>query len=64
MTNLLKPLLEAISQTQSEPDMRSQIVPKMGEYFAVLKRMFRKLEVSLRAEMVAQLTDFASPRLG
>jgi DNA-binding CsgD family transcriptional regulator len=37
MTNSLKPLFEAISQTQSEQDMRSQIVPKIGEYFAATR---------------------------
>jgi hypothetical protein len=30
----LKLLFEAINQARSEHDMRSQIVPKIGEYFA------------------------------
>lgn len=35
MTCSLKLLFEAINQARSEHDMRSQIVPKIGEYFAV-----------------------------
>jgi len=34
MTSSLGLLLEAISQAHSEHDLRSQIVPKIGEYFA------------------------------
>jgi hypothetical protein len=34
MTSPLKLLFEAIDQVRSEHDMRSQIVPKIGEYFA------------------------------
>jgi len=111
MKSPLQLLFEAIDQLQDEQDMRSQVVPKIGEYFAAkrsgvfffdqlladliksdrltprelqiaelvglgrtnaqigkeiwitensvkqaLKRMFRKLEVSSRAEMVAQLS--------
>lgn len=33
MTRSLKPLLEAIDQTQSEQDLRSRIAPQMGIYF-------------------------------
>jgi hypothetical protein len=29
---------EAINQSRSEHDMRSQIVPKIGEYFAAKRR--------------------------
>nr|WP_277878453.1 hypothetical protein [Coleofasciculus sp. FACHB-SPT36] len=34
MTNSLEPLLSAIRQTHSKSDLRSQIAPKIGEYFA------------------------------
>ncbi len=34
MTSPLKLLFEAINQTDSEHDMRSHIVPKIGEYFS------------------------------
>ncbi|MFN6465082.1 MAG: LuxR C-terminal-related transcriptional regulator [Nostoc sp. DedVER02] len=34
MTSSLELLFEAINQTDSEHEMRSQIVPKIGEYFA------------------------------
>ncbi|MEH2160674.1 MAG: LuxR C-terminal-related transcriptional regulator [Nostoc sp.] len=34
MTSSLELLFEAINQADSERDMRSQIVPKIGEYFA------------------------------
>jgi DNA-binding CsgD family transcriptional regulator len=33
MTTSLKPLFEAINQVQHEEELRSQIVPKLGEYF-------------------------------
>lgn len=35
MTSPLKFLFEAIDQAQSEDEMRSQIVPQIGEYFVV-----------------------------
>jgi hypothetical protein len=38
MTCPLKLLFEAINQSRSEHDMRSQIVPKIGEYFAAKQR--------------------------
>lgn len=34
MTSFLQPLFEAISQVKEEQDLRSQILPKIGEYFA------------------------------
>ncbi|MDZ8227273.1 MULTISPECIES: LuxR C-terminal-related transcriptional regulator [unclassified Nostoc] len=34
MTSPLKLLFEAINQARSEHDLRSQVVPKIGEYFA------------------------------
>jgi hypothetical protein len=34
MTSSLKLLFEAINQACSEHDLRSQVVPKIGEYFA------------------------------
>ena len=38
MTSPLKLLFEAINQACSEHDMRAQIVPKIGEYFAAKRR--------------------------
>ncbi len=38
MTCPLKLLFEAINQSPSEQDLRSQIVPKIGEYFAAKRR--------------------------
>jgi DNA-binding CsgD family transcriptional regulator len=34
MTTSLQPLFAAISQVKHEQDLRSQIIPKLGEYFA------------------------------
>ncbi|MEG5058851.1 LuxR C-terminal-related transcriptional regulator [Microcoleus sp. A2-C5] len=34
MTNSLQHLFEAINQVKDEQDLRSQVVPKIGEYFA------------------------------
>lgn len=34
MTSSLEPLFEAIHQTRSQSDLRAQIAPKIGEYFA------------------------------
>ena len=34
MTNSLKHIFEVINQVKSEQDMRSQVVPQIGEYFA------------------------------
>jgi len=34
MNNPLKLLFEAINQVESEQDLRSQVVPQIGEYFA------------------------------
>lgn len=34
MTSSLKLLFEAINQARNDHDLRSQIVPKIGEYFA------------------------------
>ena len=51
MTSSLKPLLESINQVRSEPDLRSQIVPKIGEHFAAKRRaifFFDSLEKTLR----------------
>ncbi|MEE3718095.1 LuxR C-terminal-related transcriptional regulator [Tumidithrix elongata RA019] len=51
MTSSLGLLFEAINQTQSEQDMRSQIVPKIGEYFAATRSgifFFDSLEDLLR----------------
>lgn len=38
MTSPLKLLFDAINQARSEHEMRSQIVPKIGEYFAASPR--------------------------
>ncbi|AFZ03590.1 hypothetical protein Cal6303_4690 [Calothrix sp. PCC 6303] len=65
MTSSLQLLFAAIQKMQNEQDMRSHVIPKAGEYFTenyvkqALKRMFRKLEVSSRVELVMQLR--ASP---
>ncbi|WP_293339491.1 helix-turn-helix transcriptional regulator [Microcoleus sp. CAWBG58] len=37
MTNSLQPLFEAINQVKNERDLRSQVVPQIGEYFAALR---------------------------
>ncbi|WP_293352060.1 MULTISPECIES: helix-turn-helix transcriptional regulator [unclassified Microcoleus] len=37
MTNSLQPLFEAINQVKNEQDLRSQVVPQIGEYFAALR---------------------------
>jgi DNA-binding CsgD family transcriptional regulator len=34
MTTSLQPLFETINQAKKEPDLRSQVVPKLGEHFA------------------------------
>lgn len=38
MSSLLKPLLEAIHQVESEQDLRSNIVPQIGEHFTATRR--------------------------
>jgi DNA-binding CsgD family transcriptional regulator len=38
MTHPLKPLFQAIHQTRDEAELRSQIGPKIGEYFAAKRR--------------------------
>lgn len=38
MTSSLKLLFEAINQTHSQHDLRSQIVPKIGEYFSAKRQ--------------------------
>ncbi|MBD1998156.1 LuxR family transcriptional regulator [Leptolyngbya sp. FACHB-541] len=57
-------IAELVALGRTNAEIGSELWITENSVKQALKRMFRKLEVSSRAEMVAQLTDFASPRLG